>query len=165
MRATTWVAVGAVLVWACGSAVADGIGDAMVDAGRALSDATSDDAGAQDAIEVPCDIERTQVQRLETSGDEVAITYWYAEMAIDPATTSVVGSICGREVFGTVAPCPTGRTCTGDPPLPELDCTSAGATFEGTTARMHCGQRVVITSEGTPVASGQRWTTARFVAR
>lgn len=173
MRSTILVSVLAAFVWACGSHVASELGDAMVDAGRAISD--TDAASAQEVLDVPCDIERTRVRRADNDGivwTQIEETEWYAEVHVDEARAGVAsevgGVVCGRESFdAAVDPCAAPWSCTGDTLLPELDCAPASPRFEDGVARVLCGRRVTTSSSSAPapVTGGYRYTTARIFVR
>ncbi|WP_236606494.1 hypothetical protein [Sandaracinus amylolyticus] len=158
--------------WACGSDVVEHLGDAMVDAGESLRDGASDDADAQVTIDAECSIERTLVSRLgnDASWDETQSTNWYAEVPFPEAREGgapMLAVLCGRVDFGSGTPCSSGWTCTGDPPLPELDCVTREVEFADGIARVYCGCRYVRTSSEPARAgmSGSRRLRARFHVR
>ena len=127
------------------------------------------------AIEAPCSIERTYVQRYEHptgTWSETTTTNWYAEIRLDAATSSaseVGGVLCGYERFGTSDACELPNyTCTGNGPLPPLDCIAAGPEFAAGVVRVWCGYRQTSTSSAAPTTlqvQGFRRRMARLYAR
>lgn len=144
------------------------LGDAMVDAGSALQDGSSD-AAAQPAMTSPCNIERTwREERADGSWSER--TYWYASGEVSGLPDNIEASACGRLSFGDVVapPCPAGSTCTGDnpPSLPDLDCADARVTWDADRWLAWCGNRQRRgTADGEEYSGGWRFAEVRVVAR
>ena len=173
------VVIGAV-VWACdaGEIVSDamvGAADAMLDGSEAIRDGASNDAAAQDRVEmVACDAEYTFRREQTASNHYLEQTYWYAELrdpAIDPESVSEVLTLrCDEQRFpDPPAPtCPDGNTCTGEQP-PRARCgIGSGAEIEEGLVRVNCGYRVrqgAIDGSTPEIVSGSRYANVRVTIR
>lgn len=142
-RAAAFGLIAAATMVACSEPLVRELGDALVDAGHSLRDATSVadaqvDPSGYDIIDVTCDQFASTVTQFSTQFQTTTVQYAYVAVA-EPQ--NVLVERCG---YTNPPVCGNGATCTGDLPVPS--CRLDTPTYEGNRVYVECVRRFVVSS-------------------